>query len=161
MIIFTYFVWLIFLIYLLVDIKAERGLSKDRNKEISITSNQYCEGCKAFAIEYSNLVSIELNKMRKNKIEEGATLQIDDKFLHHLCDSKVFSEYDSIVKYSCIKILDELPSEFLIHFEGMSTFLGSFTSGTLAKKIYDVIYYIYVLFLIDLFKLQSLLFSLV
>lgn len=96
------------------------GKASDVTKEKNVTIRpwQYCEGCKVTADLFSLAVNNHILQLKKS----GKTKTVDAiSLLDYFCDKGEFSEYQSFIKMSCIKILGEHRIPFVESFQGDAT----------------------------------------
>lgn len=115
----------------------ETNIEKDSRPSVTISKDQFCSGCLFTVQAYAEVSADTLANMQNNKIPAGNilngmqsclvyiyfTTNLFDIFIAYetavsICENEKFSMYNSYLKYSCMKILEESQEAFLTEFEG-------------------------------------------
>ncbi len=86
----------------------------------TITSWQYCHGCKETVLYYLQKIYHNLQGMERAG-KPSMSFVDANKLVELICDEAYFDHFQPFVKLSCIKILNEGKEQFLKHFAGGSS----------------------------------------
>lgn len=150
---FNFFL-ILFLCYSQEDISPSSPSSP--SKEITLSKWQYCVGCKATIEIFTTLATSKIVEMEQNGIASGEELDVAP-LIKNLCDLAYFERFDPIIRYGCIKLLNDHKYDFLHSFEGdIASTSFSTSKSNIFSKSKQVSHFLFHLFhfisLIDLFK---------
>jgi hypothetical protein len=94
--------------------------SPTKKENVTISKWDYCQGCKEIVQLYALVSSEKLSSMQKRGVEAHQSVEAND-IATEICDNHYYKKYQSSMKYSCVKILDENRQSFLTHFQGSTT----------------------------------------
>lgn len=135
-------VLLLLLLPLLLLIDGKTKVNENEKKSVSISKDDYCNGCVETVNCYAARLVNGLKKYEANSIVEGTVFSAES-IIQNLCDDPYFDKLDPNVKYSCIKIINDNSTSFMQNFEGKLDRNFNQVKGTmfsLKKKVcvYDV-----------------------
>lgn len=108
--------------------------AQDAPANVTITSWQYCQGCKTTVEIYAKVAAKELKKL--DSLPKGQEKVLDAaKVVDHLCDNELFRPYGNFASFSCIKVLDgENRVQFLQEFAGSTTIESMLNKKNLVER---------------------------
>lgn len=105
----------------------------DSQDNVTITSWQYCAGCKRTVDLYSKLTAEMLDRMQKAGTQSYSKLDAVE-LSNGLCDHAYFNTYQPFVHWSCVKIMSEHKIDFLSEFKGNVTAANLLNKADIFKR---------------------------
>jgi hypothetical protein len=97
-----------------VNQKADSTVEREK---ITIRPWQFCEGCKVTVDAYANRSSTIMTEMKTAGLPSGSDVNAN-AVAKGLCSLAAFETYETFIKNSCVKIINEFELPFLKVFEG-------------------------------------------
>jgi hypothetical protein len=117
--------------------KSDDEILSNEAKNVTITSWQFCEGCKLTIDVYAERITNEMKKMIKSGKPSGSEL-VANNVVDGLCESDNFAKYNDFVKWSCTKIFEEFRVPFLEAFQGTLSQFSTITKADIYDKRMEV-----------------------
>lgn len=135
------FVFLVLLLVCWIDGSSaqETGEESAEVPSVSVSKQDYCEGCKETVALYSRVSFDMLEDMKKKGVKPKSTLDAE-VVVNKMCDHDSIKQYKDSIKYSCIKMMDEQEAriKFLEYFEGITSAPGMVGKAEIYRRKKDV-----------------------
>ena len=116
--------FLLVLLTILYSVECKKKSVQKKDNQ-TISPWEYCEGCKVTVDLYSQLSQKKLAEMQAAGVKHGTSFDANT-VIPGMCDNEDFaSNYAPAMKWSCIKIIEENATKFLLPFEGDSSAAGA------------------------------------
>jgi len=121
------------LIYVFLIICWGAVLARESSVSAIISQEQYCEGCQLTVEAYSLLIAKEIKRLLTFTHKADVVVDIVE-VLDNTCGDEMLTVHKDFVKYSCMKMVDEVGEKLLEEFSGPLTMFSLTDIATIMKR---------------------------
>lgn len=124
---------MLFLTYVVLVIYWGAVMAREPSVSAVISPEQYCEGCQLTVEAYSLLIAQEIKRLLAFTHKDDVVVDIVE-VLDNTCGDEMITVHKDFVRYSCMKMVDEVGDKLLQEFTGDSTLWSLKDPGTIMNR---------------------------